>query len=65
MGAKIDIRGNTAIISGVDGLTGADVVATDLRAGAALVISGLAAGDSTISIISAISAGDMKTWRKN
>jgi len=47
MGAKIDIQGNTAIVSGVDRLTGADVVATDLRAGAALVISGLAAGDST------------------
>ncbi|NLO57858.1 MAG: hypothetical protein GX110_03865, partial [Synergistaceae bacterium] len=41
------IQGNTAIVSGVDRLTGADVVATDLRAGAALVISGLAAGDST------------------
>ncbi len=47
MGAKIDIQSNSAIVAGVDRLTGADVVATDLRAGAALVIAGLAAGDST------------------
>jgi|LSQX01.1.fsa_nt_gb UDP-N-acetylglucosamine 1-carboxyvinyltransferase len=47
MGAKIDIQSNSAIVTGVDRLTGADVVATDLRAGAALVIAGLAAGDST------------------
>lgn len=47
MGAKIDIQSNSAIITGVDRLTGADVVATDLRAGAALVIAGLAAVDST------------------
>ena len=48
MGAKIDIQSNSAVITGVDRFTGADVVATDLRAGAALVIAGLAAGDTTI-----------------
>lgn len=47
MGARIDIQSNSAIITGVPKLTGADVVATDLRAGAALVIAGLAARDST------------------
>ncbi len=48
MGAKIDIQSNSAVITGVERFTGADVVATDLRAGAALVIAGLAAGDTTI-----------------
>ena len=48
MGAKIDIQSNSAVITGVERFTGADVVATDLRAGAALVIAGLAAGDTTM-----------------
>ncbi len=43
MGANITIEGNTAFITGVDGFTGAEVSAPDLRAGAALVIAGLAA----------------------
>ena len=43
MGANIDIKGDTAIINGVESLHGADVKATDLRAGAALIIAGLAA----------------------
>lgn len=43
MGAQIRTEGNTAIISGVERYTGADVDAPDLRAGAALVIAGLAA----------------------
>ncbi len=47
MGAKIDIQSNSAIINGVESLAGADVVATDLRAGAALVLAGLAAHDAT------------------
>lgn len=47
MGAAIDIRGDTAIIKGVRGLTGASVVATDLRAGAALILAGLAAEGET------------------
>lgn len=48
MGANIKVQGNTAIIDGVDTLTGARVCASDLRAGAALVIAGLAAEGITI-----------------
>lgn len=43
MGANIKVEGNTAIIDGVDRYTGASISAPDLRAGAALVIAGLAA----------------------
>lgn len=43
MGAKITVEGNTAIIDGVGGFTGAEMTAPDLRAGAALVIAALAA----------------------
>ena len=43
MGACIKVEGNTAIIDGVEKFTGAEVSAPDLRAGAALVIAGLAA----------------------
>ena len=48
LGAKIDIEGNTAIVHGVDKLTGASVMATDLRASACLVIAGLVAEGETI-----------------
>jgi len=48
LGAKIDIEGNTAIVHGVEKLTGADVMATDLRASACLVIAGLVAHGETI-----------------
>ena len=48
MGACVKVEGNTAIIDGVDKLTGARVSAPDLRAGAALVIAGLAADGITI-----------------
>ena len=48
MGACVKVEGNTAIIDGVDKLTGARVSAPDLRAGAALVIAGLAAEGITI-----------------
>ncbi len=48
MGANIKVEGNTAIIDGVGRLTGARVSASDLRAGAALVIAGLAAEGITI-----------------
>ena len=48
MGASIKVEGNTAIIDGVEGLTGARVSALDLRAGAALVIAGLVAEGVTI-----------------
>jgi UDP-N-acetylglucosamine 1-carboxyvinyltransferase len=48
MGANIKVEGNTAIIDGVSGYTGARVAAPDLRAGAALVIAGLAAEGITV-----------------
>ena len=48
LGAQIVIEGNTAITEGVDGLSGAIVMATDLRASASLVIAGLAAQGETI-----------------
>lgn len=48
MGSNIKVEGNTAIIDGVEGLTGATVVAPDLRAGAALVIAGLVADGFTV-----------------
>jgi UDP-N-acetylglucosamine 1-carboxyvinyltransferase len=48
LGANIDIEGNTAVIHGVDTLTGADVMATDLRASASLVIAGLVSEGTTV-----------------
>lgn len=48
MGAKINTEGNTAIITGVEKLSGATVMATDLRASASLVIAGLIAEGETI-----------------
>jgi len=47
LGAQIEVRGNTAIVSGVPRLTGATVMATDLRASASLVIAGLVAEGET------------------
>ncbi len=47
MGADIRIQGNTAIIQGVESLSGAQVMATDLRASASLVLAGLAADGVT------------------
>ncbi|AMC36421.1 UDP-N-acetylglucosamine 1-carboxyvinyltransferase [Iodobacter arcticus] len=48
MGAKINTEGNTAIVTGVEKLEGATVMATDLRASASLVIAGLIASGETI-----------------
>ena len=49
LGADIEIAGNTAVVRGVSRLTGAGVMATDLRASASLVIAGLVAdGQTTI-----------------
>jgi UDP-N-acetylglucosamine 1-carboxyvinyltransferase len=48
MGAKIHLNGNTAMINGVEKLTGAPVMATDLRASAGLILAGLAAEGETI-----------------
>ena len=47
MGANIKVEGRTAIIDGVDNLTGAMLKATDLRAGAAMIIAGLLAEGTT------------------
>ena len=47
MGAEIKVEGRTAIIDGVKSLNGAKVTATDLRAGAAMVIAGLVANGET------------------
>lgn len=58
MGANIRSEGRSAIISGVSGLRGAVVEASDLRAGAALVLAGLAAkGETTIKNIHFIDRG--------
>ncbi|WP_425214134.1 UDP-N-acetylglucosamine 1-carboxyvinyltransferase [Tumidithrix helvetica] len=48
MGANIRLKGNVAIVKGVHSLSGAPVMATDLRASAALVLAGLAAEGETI-----------------
>ncbi len=47
MGADIRIQENSAIIQGVESLSGAPVMATDLRASASLILAGLAAGGAT------------------
>ena len=47
MGANIEVNGNSATITGVDKLTAASVTSYDLRAGAAMVIAGLAADGVT------------------
>jgi UDP-N-acetylglucosamine 1-carboxyvinyltransferase len=48
MGADIEMEGNTAVVRGVESLTGAPVMATDLRASACLVLAGLVARGETI-----------------
>ncbi|MEO8058050.1 MAG: UDP-N-acetylglucosamine 1-carboxyvinyltransferase [Burkholderiales bacterium] len=48
LGAKIEIDGHTAVVTGVDRLSGATVMATDLRASASLVIAGLVADGQTV-----------------
>ncbi len=48
LGADIQLRGNTAVIRGVEQLTGAPIMATDLRASASLVLAGLVAKGSTV-----------------
>lgn len=58
MGAKIKVEGRVAVIEGVSKLSGAPVFATDLRAGAAMVVAGLAAeGKTEISNIGHIDRG--------
>jgi UDP-N-acetylglucosamine 1-carboxyvinyltransferase len=48
LGAKIDLKGDTALVTGVSGLRGAQVMATDLRASVSLIIAGLAAQGETV-----------------
>ncbi len=48
LGADIRLHGNTAVITGVKHMTGAPLMATDLRASASLVLAGLAAGGETV-----------------
>jgi len=59
MGADIDIDGNTAVIRGVEKLSGAPIMASDLRASAALIIAGLMAdhGETVISRVYHIDRG--------
>jgi UDP-N-acetylglucosamine 1-carboxyvinyltransferase len=47
MGANVSLRGNTAVVQGVERLHGASVMATDLRASASLVVAGLVADEET------------------
>ena len=48
LGANIEVEGNTAIVHGVSALQGANVMATDLRASASLVLAGLVANGETL-----------------
>jgi len=65
MGANIKIEGRSAVVTGVEHLTGAEVKATDLRAGAALVLAGLIAeGKTEINDIYHIDRGYVKMEEK-
>jgi UDP-N-acetylglucosamine 1-carboxyvinyltransferase len=65
MGADITIAGNTAVIRGVSHLSGAPVMATDLRASASLILAGLAArGTTTVSRIYHLDRGYEAIERK-
>lgn len=58
MGANIRLNGNTAMITGIDHLNGAPVMATDLRASASLILAGLAAdGETTVERIYHVDRG--------
>ena len=58
MGADISVQGNTAVVKGIEQLTAAPVMATDLRASASLILAGLAAqGDTTVDRIYHIDRG--------
>jgi UDP-N-acetylglucosamine 1-carboxyvinyltransferase len=65
LGADIDAQGNTAVVRGVPGLSGAIVMATDLRASAGLVIAGLVAqGDKLVDRIYHLDRGYERMERK-
>jgi UDP-N-acetylglucosamine 1-carboxyvinyltransferase len=58
LGADIKLEGNVAVIKGVEGMSGAPLMATDLRASACLVLAGLVAkGDTTVDRIYHIDRG--------
>ena len=65
LGANIVIEGNTATVRGVDRLTGAQVMATDLRASASLVVAALGAeGETTVDRIYHLDRGYEKMESK-
>ena len=65
MGAKAEIEGNTVICGDTDGLSGAQVMATDLRASASLVIAGcIAEGETVVDRIYHIDRGYEKIENK-
>ena len=65
MGARVRIYEQTAVIEGVPQLHGAAVEATDLRAGAALVIAGLMAQGTTEIYNTHLSTAAMSIWKKS
>ncbi|MBQ4808914.1 UDP-N-acetylglucosamine 1-carboxyvinyltransferase [Phaeobacter sp. HS012] len=65
MGAQIDIQGGHATVTGVEGLKGAPVMATDLRASVSLILAGLAAeGETTVSRVYHLDRGYEHVVRK-
>lgn len=65
MGAQIDVQGGTATVTGVQGLKGAPVMATDLRASVSLILAGLAAeGDTRVSRVYHLDRGYEHVVRK-
>ena len=65
LGAKITVEGRVAIIEGVKELTGAEVEATDLRAGAAMIIAALnARGETVIGEVKYIDRGYEEVEKK-
>ncbi len=65
MGAQIEVHGGTATVTGVEGLKGAPVMATDLRASVSLILAGLAAeGETTVSRVYHLDRGYEHVVRK-
>ena len=65
MGAKIDVHGGTATVTGVDSLKGAQVMATDLRASVSLILAGLVAqGETTLNRVYHLDRGYERVEQK-
>ena len=65
MGARINVHGASAIVRGVPGLSGAPVMATDLRASLSLILAGLAAnGETVVTRVYHLDRGDEAVERK-